>query len=92
MSVAGGEACLWTEGGREWGRGGGEGQRGGAAGGEVGRGRDGGCAHFIRSRSRMTIDPRIRIVLGRSTPAFRRPGRYSVHQARRPGGGEETAV
>ena len=44
-----------------------------------------GCTHFMHSRSRMTIDPRISTVSGRSTSStsgLHRPGRHRVDQAR----------
>ena len=47
-------------------------------GGRKGRG----CTHFVHGRSRMTIDPRIRTMPGRSTSGFHQPGRHCSHQAR----------
>ena len=35
----------------------------------------------MHGRSRVTIDPRIPIVPGRSTSGFDRPGRHRLHQA-----------
>ena len=40
------------------------------------------CAQFVHGRSRMTIDPRIPTMPGRSTSGFHRPGRHCLHQAR----------
>ena len=37
---------------------------------------------FIHGRSRMTIDPRILTMPGRSMSGFHRPGRHYLHQAR----------
>ena len=45
------------------------------------RGR-GGCTQFVHGRSRMTIDPRIPSMPGRSTSGFHQPGRHWLHQAR----------
>ena len=43
----------------------------------------GGCTHrMYGGRSRMTIDPRIPTMLGRSTSGFHRPGSPCLHQAR----------
>ena len=42
----------------------------------------GGCTQFVHSRSRMTIDPRIPTLPGRSTSGFHQPGRHCLHQAR----------
>ena len=39
---------------------------------------DGGISRFMRSRSRMAIDPRVPTMLLRSTSGFRRPGRHRV--------------
>ena len=41
-----------------------------------------GCTHVMHGRSRMTIDPRIPTMPGRSTSGFHRPGRHCLHQAR----------
>ena len=49
-------------------------------GGVVGGG--GGVLDIIHGRSRMTIDPSIRTMPGRSMSGFRRPGRHCLHQAR----------
>ena len=38
--------------------------------------------HGRSINSRMTIDPRIPTMPGRSTSGFHRPGRYRLHQAR----------
>ena len=38
----------------------------------------GGVLIFMRGRSRMAIDPRIRTTLGRSTSGFHRPGRHCL--------------
>ena len=48
-------------------------------GGEGGRG---GGTRFVHGRSRMTIDPRIPTMPGRSTWGFHHPGRHCLHQAR----------
>ena len=45
------------------------------------RGR-GGVLIFMRGCSRMTIDPRIPAMPGRSTSSFHQPGRHCLHQAR----------
>ena len=37
--------------------------------------------HLMHSRSRMTIDPHIPTMPGRSTSGFHPPGRHHVHQA-----------
>ena len=37
---------------------------------------------LMRGRSRITIDPRILAMPGRSTSGFHRHGRHSLHQAR----------
>ena len=42
----------------------------------------GGCTNVMHDRSRMTIDPRIPVMPGRSTSGFRRPGRQCLQQAR----------
>ena len=44
--------------------------------------RKGGCTQFVYGRSRMTIDPRIPTMPGRSTSGFHQPGRHCLHQAR----------
>ena len=41
----------------------------------------GGCTQFVHGRSRMTIDPRISAMPGRSTSGFHGPGRRCLHQA-----------
>ena len=41
-----------------------------------------GCSQFVHGRSRMTIDPGIPTMPGRSTSGFHQPGRYCLHQAR----------
>ena len=41
----------------------------------------GGCTQFAHGRSRMTVDPHIPTIPGRSTSGFHRPGRHSLHQA-----------
>ena len=40
------------------------------------------CTHVMHGPSRMTIDPRIPTMPGRSTSGFHRPGRHCLHQAR----------
>ena len=52
---------------------------GGGAGGGAG---GGGGTQFVLGRSRMTIDPRIPTMPGRSTSAFHEPGKHCWHQAR----------
>ena len=42
----------------------------------------GGYTQFVHGRSRMTIDPRIPTIPGRSTSGFHQPGRHCLHQAR----------
>ena len=42
----------------------------------------GGVLDIMHGRSRMTIDPRIPTMPGRSTSGFHRPGRHCLHQAR----------
>ena len=42
----------------------------------------GGCTQFVHGRSRMTIDPRIPTMPGRSTSGFHQPGRHCLHRAR----------
>ena len=42
----------------------------------------GGCTQFVHGRSRMTIDPRIPTMPGRSMSGFHQPGRHWLHQAR----------
>ena len=37
---------------------------------------------ITHGRSRMTIDPRISTIPGRSSPGFHRPGRHCLHQVR----------
>ena len=57
---------------------------GGRRGGKnVGRrgGVGGGCTQFVNGRSRMTVDPRIPTVPGRSTSGLYQPVRYCLHQA-----------
>ena len=55
--------------------GGGSRARGGCAHFMHGRSRGrGGCTQFVHGRSRMTIDPRIPTMPGRSTSGFHRPG------------------
>ena len=44
----------------------------------------GGVLHIMHGRSRMTINPRIPIMPGRSTSGFHRPRRHCLHQARSP--------
>ena len=41
----------------------------------------GGCTHFVHGRSRMTIDPRMPTLPGRSTLGFHQPGRHCLHRA-----------
>ena len=41
-----------------------------------------GCTHVMQGRSRMTIDPGMATIPGRSTSSFHRPGRHCLHQAR----------
>ena len=41
-----------------------------------------GGAQFVHGRSRMTVDPRIPTVPGRSMSGFHQPGRHCLHQAR----------
>ena len=48
--------------------------------GERGGGGGIGCAQFVHGRSRMTIDPRIPTMPGRSTPGFHQPGIHCLHQ------------
>ena len=43
-------------------------------------GEGGGCTYFVHGRSRMTIDPRIPTMPGRSTSGFHYPGRHCLHQ------------
>ena len=43
---------------------------------------EGVCAQFVHGRSRMTIDPRIPTMPGRSTSGFHQPDRHCLHQAR----------
>ena len=40
------------------------------------------CTPFVHGRCRMTIDPSIPTLPGRSTSGFRQPGRHCMHQAR----------
>ena len=40
------------------------------------------CTQFVHGRSRMTLDPRIPTMPGRSTSGFRQPGTHCLHQAR----------
>ena len=47
----------------------------------VGEG-EGGVLIVMHGRSRMTVDPRILAMPGRSTSGFHRPGRQWLHQAR----------
>ena len=49
----------------------------GEAGGGWGRG-----TQFVHDRSRMTIDPPIPTMPGRSTSGFHQPGTHCLHQAR----------
>ena len=42
----------------------------------------GGCTQFVHGHSRMTIDPRIPTMPGRSTSGFQQPGRHRLHHAR----------
>ena len=42
----------------------------------------GGCTHVMDGGSRVTMDPHIPTVPGRSTSDFHRPGRHCLHQAR----------
>ena len=42
----------------------------------------GGCTQCVHGRSRMTIDPRIPTMAGRSTSDFHQPGRHCLQQAR----------
>ena len=74
------KTTVWGRGEAGGGRGEGEGggwERGGGKG--VGRG---GRTQFVHGRSRMTIDPRIPTMPGRSTSGFHQPGRHCLHQAR----------
>ena len=41
----------------------------------------GGGTQFVHGRSRMTIDPRIPTMPGRSTSGFHQPGKHCLHQA-----------
>ena len=41
----------------------------------------GGRTQFVHGRSRMTVDPRIPTMPGRSTSGFHQTGRYCLHQA-----------
>ena len=55
---------------------------------EEGQGEGGrGCTLFVHSRSRMTIDPRIPTMPGRSTSGFHQLGRHCLHQAQSGRGG-----
>ena len=49
---------------------------------EISRCVGGGSANFMHGRSRMTIDPRITTMPGRSTSGSHGPGRHCVHQVR----------
>ena len=42
----------------------------------------GGCTQVVHGRSRMTVDPRIPTMPGRSTLGFHQTGRHCLHQAR----------
>ena len=42
----------------------------------------GGCTQFVHDRSRMSIDPRIPTMPGRSTSGFHKPRRHCLHRAR----------
>ena len=42
----------------------------------------GGCTQFVHGRSRMTTDPRIPTMPGRSTSGFHQPGKHCLHQPR----------
>ena len=42
----------------------------------------GGSTRVMHGRSRMTIDPRISTMPGRTTSSFHRPGRHRLHQGR----------
>ena len=42
----------------------------------------GGCTQFVDGRSRMSINPRIPTIPGRSTSGFHQPGRHCLRQAR----------
>ena len=44
--------------------------------------RGGGGAQFVHYRSRMTTDPRIPTMPGRSTSGFHQPGRHGLRQPR----------
>ena len=46
------------------------------------RGRGGRVYSVVHGRSRMTIDPRIPTIPGRSTLGYHQPGRHCLHQAR----------
>ena len=50
--------------------------------GAAGKGGLGGCTQFVHGGSRMTIDPRIPTMPGRSTSGFHQPGRHFLHRAR----------
>ena len=47
----------------------------------IAEGRRGGVTHVMHGRSRMTIDPCIPTMPGRSTSIFHRPGRHCFHQS-----------
>ena len=49
-----------------------------------------GCTQFVHGRSRMTIDPRIPTMLGRSTSGFHQPGGRGLEEGGL-GGGEGVA-
>ena len=51
-------------------------EKGGGGGGARGD------TQFVHGRSRMTVDPRIPTLPGRSTSGFSQPGRRCLHQAR----------
>ena len=41
-----------------------------------------GCTQFLHGRTRMTVDPRITTMPGRSRSGLHQPGRHWLHQAR----------
>ena len=48
-----------------------------------------GCTQFVHGRSRMTLDPRIPTMPGRSTSGFHQPGALLAPSAKRQGRGYE---
>ena len=61
---------------------GGEGRKGGEGGGVLDRRN---VFDLMHGRSRMTVDPRIPTMPGRSMLGFHRPGKHCLHHARRKG-------